>query len=254
VGPKTPTGRLKEVERDIAGEQTFKEGESRLRPHILKDHPEFSKGSLRAWLYSIQNSQHGFLDQRVVECRSKLNPANAEAHKILALDCSIIGRYVWQRVSCWRRRGSNLSRARFTTFLLGTVLHPRRLPSSEIRIPSCDPTGFPHRSRHYSNLGNYHGGTLATHAEAIKELHSSGRTRGAPKTQIRVAILSISAPSTTGRKSGPSSLVTRAKAIEVNPHSDTVLFSKWRRHYRTQKELQKSAGRCAERHRDRMPR
>ena len=81
---------LKEAEREIAANK-FQESESRLNLY-LKDHPDSSKAHYD--LGYIEFRTHNLASSIKELAKSlELNPAYAEAHKILALDCSIIGRY-----------------------------------------------------------------------------------------------------------------------------------------------------------------
>ena len=81
---------LKELERAIAANR-FQESESGLNLY-LKDHPDSSKAHYD--LGYIEFRTHNMSSSIKELARSlELNPANAEAHKILGLDCSIIGRY-----------------------------------------------------------------------------------------------------------------------------------------------------------------
>jgi Flp pilus assembly protein TadD len=80
---------LREVEREIAANR-FQESEPRLKAY-LKEHPDSSRAHYD--LGYIQFRTHNVAASIKELSKSlELNAANAEAHKILGLDCSIIGR------------------------------------------------------------------------------------------------------------------------------------------------------------------
>ena len=78
------------MEREIAANK-FQESESRLNDY-LKDHPDSSKAHYDLGYIEFRTHNMGSSIKELAKSL-ELNPANAEAHKILALDCSIIGRY-----------------------------------------------------------------------------------------------------------------------------------------------------------------
>jgi Flp pilus assembly protein TadD len=88
-GDERSEGPLREVEREIAGNR-FQESEPRLKAY-LKDVPDSSKAHYDLGYIQFRTHNVGASISELSKSL-ELNPANAEAHKILGLDCSIIGR------------------------------------------------------------------------------------------------------------------------------------------------------------------
>jgi Flp pilus assembly protein TadD len=78
------------VELDIAADK-FQESETRLHA-CLKDHPDSPEAHYDLGYIQFRTHNMGSSIKELSKSL-ELNPANAEAHKILAVDCSIIGRY-----------------------------------------------------------------------------------------------------------------------------------------------------------------
>jgi tetratricopeptide (TPR) repeat protein len=89
-GGEDSEGPLKEVELDIAADK-FQESETRLHA-CLKDHPDSPEAHYDLGYIQFRTHNMGSSIKELSKSL-ELNPANAEAHKILAVDCSIIGRY-----------------------------------------------------------------------------------------------------------------------------------------------------------------
>jgi tetratricopeptide (TPR) repeat protein len=233
-GAEDSDGPLKEVERDIAANR-LQEGESRLSTY-LKDHPDSPKAHYE--LGYIQFRTHNMGSSIKELSRSlELNPANAEAHKILALDCSIIGRYDLAETELLEAARLKPESGEIHYFLARTYYTRGVYPLAKSEFQAAirlDPSSV----KAYSNLGITME-ALGDNAEAIKNYTRAVELEEHQKHRSEWPYIYLSA--FYNRQKNPAQALSYArKAIEVNPHSDTVYFE-MAKAYRTQKELQKSA-------------
>ena len=233
-GAEDSDGPLKEAERDIAANR-LQEGESRLSTY-LKDHPDSPKAHYELGYIQFRTHHMGSSIKELSKSL-ELNPANAEAHKILALDCSIIGRYDLAESELLEATRLKPESGEIHYFLARTYytrgVYP--LAKSEfqaaIRLDSSS-------VKAYSNLGITME-ALGDNAEAIKNYTRAVELEEHQKHRSEWPYIYLSA--FYNRQKNPAQALSYArKAIEVNPHSDTVYFE-MAKAYRTQKELQKSA-------------
>ena len=223
-----------EVERDIAANK-FQQSESRLHAY-LKDHPDSSKAHYD--LGYIQFRTHN-VGASIMELSKslELNPANAEAHKILALDCSIIGRYDLAEVELLEAARLKPESGEIHYFLARTYYTRGVYPLAKSEFQTAihlDPAFV----KAYSNLGITLE-ALGDSAEALKNYTKAIQLEEQKKHRSEWPYIYLSA-FYNRQKNATQALTYARKAIEVNPQSDTVYFE-MAKAYRTQKELQKSA-------------
>jgi tetratricopeptide (TPR) repeat protein len=227
-------GPLKEIERDIAANK-FEESESRLNAY-LKEHPDSPKAHYD--LGYIQFRTHN-MGSSIKELSKSLemNPANAEAHKILALDCSIIGRYDLAEVELLEAARLKPDSGEIHYFLARTYYTRGVYPLAKSEFQTAIRLN-PSSVKAYSNLGITLE-ALGDSAEALKNYTRAIQLEEQQQHRSEWPYIYLSA--FYNRKKNATQALTYARmAIEVNPHSDTVYFE-MAKAYRTQKELRKSA-------------
>jgi len=137
----------------------------------------------------------------------ELNPANAEAQKSSRSTAASIGRYDLAESELLEATRLKPESGEIHYFLARTY-YTERLPSSEIRIPSCDPTGFLIGSKAISTweLPWRH---LATTPKRLRITLERSNSRSTKNTD-QSGHISISAPFyNRQKKSGPSSSYAR---------------------------------------------
>ncbi len=167
----------------------------------------------------------------------ELNPANAEAHKILALDCSIIGRYDLAETELLEAVRLKPESGEIHYFLARTYYTKGVYPLAKAEFQTAirlDPSSV----KAYSNLGitmealGDSAGSLKNYSRAIElEEHQKHRSEW-PYIYLSGFY--------NRQKNAAQALTYAHKAIEVSPRSDAAHFE-MAKAYRTQNELQKSA-------------
>jgi tetratricopeptide (TPR) repeat protein len=225
---------LEALERDIAG-GNFKGTEARLTAY-LKAHPD----SWRA-RYDL-----GYVQFRIHEIGSsikelsrslELNPQNAEAHKILGLDCSIIGRYDLAEVELLQAAQLKPESAEMHYFLARTYYTRGVYPLAESEFEMAirlDPS----YTKAYSNLGITQealGDNDAAQLNYIKAIRLSER-RQKERSEWPYIYLS----GFYNRQEKPTEALSYARqGLGVNPKSDAAHFE-MAKAYRSQGEWQQA--------------
>lgn len=225
---------LREVERDIAANK-LQGSESRLNEY-LKGHPDspsahYDLGYLQFRTHNVGSSI------KELSKSLELNPANAEAHKILALDCSIIGRYDLAETELLEAARLKPESGEIHYFLARTYYTRGVYPLAKSEFQTAirlDPSSV----KAYSNLGITME-ALGDSAEALKNYTRAIKLEEQQKHKSEWPYVYLSA-FYNRQKNAALALTYARRAIEVNPRSDTVYFE-MSKAYRTQKELQKSA-------------
>ena len=223
-----------EVERDIAANK-FQQSESRLLAY-LKDHPDSSKAHYD--LGYIQFRTHNVAASIKELSKSlELNAANAEAHKILGLDCSIIGRDDLAETELVEAARLKPESGEIHYFLARTYytrgVYP--LAKSEFQTAIRLEPAF---VKAYSNLGITME-ALGDSAEALKNYTEAIQLEEQHKHRSEWPYIYLSS-FYNRQNNAAQALIYARTAIELNPRSDTASFE-IAKAYRTQKQLQKSA-------------
>jgi tetratricopeptide (TPR) repeat protein len=233
-GGEDSDGVLKEVESNIAANK-FQESEARLNLY-LKGHPDSAKGHYDLGYVQFRTHNMGSSIKELSKSL-ELDPTNAEAHKILALDCSIIGRYDLAETELIEAARLKPESAEIHYFLARTYYTRGVYPLAKSEFQTAirlDPTSV----KAYSNLGITME-ALGDTAEALKNYTRAIELEEHHEHRSEWPYIYVSA-FYNRQKNASQALIYARKAIEVNPHSDTVYFE-IAKAYRTQKELQKSA-------------
>jgi tetratricopeptide (TPR) repeat protein len=233
-GGEESDGSLEEVERDIAANK-FQESESRLYAY-LKDHPDSPKAHYDLGYVQFRTHNMGSSIKELSKSL-ELNPANAEAHKILALDCSIIGRYDLAETELLEAARLKPESGEIRYFLARTYYTRGVYPLAKSEFQTAirlDPSSV----RAYSNLGITME-ALGDNAEALKNYTRAVELEEHQKHRSEWPYIYLSA-FYNRQKNAAQALSYSRKAIEINPHSDNAYFE-MAKAYRTQKEPQKSA-------------
>jgi tetratricopeptide (TPR) repeat protein len=225
---------LKEVERDIAANK-FQETESRLQLY-LKEHPDSPKAHYDLGYVQFRTHNVGSSIKELSKSL-ELNPANAEAHKVLALDCGIIGRYDLAEVELQEAARLRPESGEIHYFLARTYYTRGVYPLAKSEFLTAirlEPSSV----KAYSNLGITME-ALGDNAEALKNYSKAIQLEEEQGVGSEWPYIYLSA-FYNRQKNATEALTYAHKAIEVNSRSDTAYFE-MAKAYRTQKELQKSA-------------
>ncbi len=224
---------LEAVERDIAGNK-FADTESRLSGY-LKDHAD----SWRAHydLGYVQFRTHKIGSSISELSRSlELNPQNAEAHKILGLGCSIIGRYDLAEVELFQAARLKPGSAEIQYFLARTYYMRGVYPLAKSEFESAIRLN-PSYVKAYSNLGITME-ALGDNEAALKNYEMAIQLQGRQKQISEWPYIYLSA-FYNHQKNADGALEYARKALAVNPSSDAAYFETAKA-YRTEGEWQKA--------------
>jgi tetratricopeptide (TPR) repeat protein len=221
------------IEADInAGK--LAESEPGLNGYI-KDHPDSSRAHYDLGYVQFRTHQIGASIKELSKSL-ELNPKNAEAHKVLALSCSIIGRYDLAEVELQEAARLKPDSAEIHYFLARTYytrgVYPLAKSEFETSI-RLDPSNI----KAYSNLGitmealGDNNGALKNYTAAIQL-----EDRQDHKSEWPYIYLSAFY---NRQKNADEALHYARKAVDINSASDTAYFE-MAKAYRTQKQLQKS--------------
>jgi tetratricopeptide (TPR) repeat protein len=233
LGQAEKSGALVDAETEIDSNR-FDAAEPRLY-HFLKDHPNSSRAYYDLGYVHFRTHKIGPSVQELSKSL-ELDPNNADAHKVLALNCSIIGRYDLAEVELVQAARLNPDSAEIHYFLARTYytrgVYP--LAKSEFEIAIRLDSSY---VKAYSNLGITME-ALGKTDDALKNYITAIQLEGQQKQQSEWPYIYLSA--FYNRQKNPAEALNYArKALEVNPASDTVYFE-MAKAYRTQKELQKA--------------
>jgi tetratricopeptide (TPR) repeat protein len=225
---------LKEAEREIAANR-FQESQSRLNLY-LKDHPDSSKAHYDLGYVEFRTHNMGSSIKELAKSL-ELNPANAEAHKILALDCSIIGRYDLAESELIEAARLKPGSAEIHYFLARTYYTRGVYPLAKSEFQTAirlDPSSV----KAYSNLGITME-ALGDGAEALNNYTRAVELNEKQPHRSEWPYIYL-AGYYNRQKNAAQALAYARKAVELNSQSDNAYFELTKA-YRTQKELEKSA-------------
>ncbi len=228
-----PDARLAAVEADIDASK-FDATQSRLNDY-LKDHPDSSRayydlGYVQFRTHSIGSSI------KALSKSLELNPKNAEAHKVLALSCSIIGRYDLAEVELIEAARLKPESAEIHYFLARTYYTRAVYPLAKTEFETAIRLN-PSYIKAYSNLGITMEALGNTDA-ALKNYTTAIELEDRKKQKSEWPYIYLSA-FYNRQKNAAQALIYARKATEINSTSDTAYFE-MAKAYRTQKQLQKA--------------
>jgi tetratricopeptide (TPR) repeat protein len=224
---------LNEVEADIDANK-FAESEPRLNGYI-KDHPDSSRAHYDLGYVQFRTHQIGPSIKELSKSL-ELNPKNAEAHKVLALSCSIIGRYDLAEVELQEAVRLKPESAEIHYFLARAYYTRGVYPlaksefATSIRLDSSN-------IKAYNNLGITLEALGDTDA-ALKSYTTAIQLEDREEHKSEWPYIYLSA-FYNRQKNADEALNYARKAVEINSASDTAYFE-MAKAYRTQKQLQKS--------------
>ena len=232
-GGEEPDALLKGVEADIDANR-FAETESRLNDY-LKDHPDSSRAYYDLGYVQFRTHQIGSSIKDLSKSL-ELNPKNAEAHKVLALSCSIIGRYDLAEVELLEAARLKPDSAEIHYFLARTYYTRGVYPLAESEFEAAIGLDSAY-IKAYSNLGITMEALGNTDA-ALKNYTTAIQLEDRQLQKSEWPYVYLSA-FYNRQKSAAEALNYAHKAMEINSASDTAYFE-MAKAYRTQKQLQKS--------------
>jgi len=228
-----PDEPLAGMETDIAANK-FVETESRLN-NYLKDHPDSSRAYYDLGYVQFRTHNIGSSIKELSKSL-ELDPKNAEAHKVLALSCSIIGRYDLAEVELLQAVRLKPESAEIHYFLARTYYTRGVYPLAKSEFETAIRLDSSY-IKAYSNLGITMEALGNTDA-ALKNYTTAIQLEDRRKQKSEWPYIYISA-FYNRQKNAPEALLYARKAVEINPASDTVYFE-MAKAYRTQKQLQKA--------------
>jgi len=224
---------LNEVEADIDANK-FAESEPRLNGYI-KDHPDSSRAHYDLGYVQFRTHQIGPSIKELSKSL-ELNPKNAEAHKVLALSCSIIGRYDLAEVELQEAVRLKPESAEIHYFLARAYYTRGVYPlaksefATSIRLDSSN-------IKAYNNLGITLE-ALGDTDEALKNYTTAIQLEDRQEHKSEWPYIYLSA-FYNRQQNADEALNYARQAVEINSASDTAYFE-MAKAYRTQKQLQKS--------------
>ena len=228
-----PVAVLEGVEADIAANK-FGEAESRLSAY-LTDHPDSSRAYYDLGYVQFRTHKIGPSIKELSKSL-ELNPNNGEAHKVLALNCSIIGRYDLAESELLEAARLKPESAEIHYFLARTYYTRGVYPLAKSEFETAIRLDSSY-IKAYSNLGitleamGDSDAALTNYTTAIRL-----QDRGEHKSEWPYLYLS---GFYNRQKNATEALNYAHKAIEINPASDTAYFE-MAKAYRTQNLLQKA--------------
>jgi tetratricopeptide (TPR) repeat protein len=225
--------RLASAEADIDANK-FDETESRLNAY-LKDHPDSSRAYYDLGYVQFRTHNIGPSIKDLSKAL-ELNPKNAEAHKVLALSCSIIGRYDLAEVELMEAARLKPGSAEIHYFLARTYYTRAVYPLAKTEFETAIRLN-PSYIKAYSNLGITMEALGNTDA-ALKNYTTAIELEDRRKQKSEWPYIYLSA-FYNRQKNAAEALAYARKAVEINSASDTAYFE-MAKAYRTQKQLQKA--------------
>jgi tetratricopeptide (TPR) repeat protein len=225
---------LRAVEAEIEANK-FDGADAHLTTY-LKDHPDSARAHYDLGYVNFRTHKIG-ASIKELSRSLELDPKNAEAHKVLALSCSIIGRSDLTEVELQEAARLKPDSAEIHYFLARTYYTRAVYPLAKSEFETAirlDPTYI----KAYSNLGitlealGDNGGALKNYTTAIQL-----EDRQPQKSEWPYIYLSAFY---NRQKNGADALTYARKAVEINPASDTAYFE-MAKAFRAQKQLQKAA-------------
>jgi protein O-GlcNAc transferase len=232
-GGEDPDASLEGVEADIDANK-FDETQSRLNRY-LKDHPDSSRAYYDLGYVQFRTHNIGSSIKELSKSL-ELNPKNAEAHKVLALSCSIIGRYDLAEVELLEAVRLKPESAEIHYFLARTYYTRGVYPLAKSEFETALRLNSSY-IKAYSNLGITMEALGNTDA-ALRNYTTAIQLEDRQKQKSEWPYIYLSA-FYNRQKNAPQALIYAHKAMEINSASDTVYFE-MAKAYRTQKQLQKA--------------
>jgi tetratricopeptide (TPR) repeat protein len=224
---------LEAVEAAISANK-FAEAEPLLTTY-LTDHPDSSRAYYDLGYVQFRTHKIGPSIKELSKSL-ELNPDNAEAHKVLALNCSIIGRYDLAEVELLQAARLEPESAEIHYFLARTY-YPRGVsPLAKSEFEKAIRLN-PSYTKAYNNLGITLE-ALGDNEGALKNYNAAIRLEDRQPQKSEWPYIYLG--SFYNRQKNPAqALLYVRKAVELNPASDTAYFE-MAKAYRTQKQLQKA--------------
>lgn len=233
---KATEGTLEDMEKEISANK-LQEVESRLQSYV-QNHPTSAKAHYD--LGYVQFRTHNIKSSIAELSKSlELNSDNGEAHKILGLDCGIVGRYDLAEVELQEAARLKPESGEIHYFLARTYYTMGVYPLAQSEFETAiglDPASV----KAHSNLGITLE-ALGDNASALKSytraIQLQDRDPKGEKSEWPYIYLSAF----YNRQQNPTDALAYAqKAIAINPRADMAYFE-MAKAYRTRSELQKSA-------------
>jgi tetratricopeptide (TPR) repeat protein len=221
---------LDAVEADISSNK-FDNTESRLNGY-LADHPTSSRAYYDLGYVQFRTHKIALSIQHISKAL-ELDPNNAEAHKVLGLNCSIIGRYDLAEIELQQATKLKPESAENHYFLARTYYTRGVYPLAKSEFETAirlDPSYI----KAYSNLGITME-ALGNNDDALKDYTTAIQLEDRQKQKSEWPYLYISS-FYNRQKVATEALHYARRAVGINPASDTAYFE-MAKAYRTQKQL-----------------
>ena len=229
-----PLPPLEAIERDIANNK-FEDTGSRLSA-FLENHPDSWRAQYDLGYVEFRSHKIGS-SIRELSRSLELNSQNAEAHKILGLDCSIIGRYDLAEVELLQAARLKPDSAEIHYFLARAYYMRGVYPLAKSEFETTlrlDPSYV----KAYSNLGITME-ALGNREESLKNYMMAIHLGEQQKQRSEWPYIYVGA-FYNHQRNATEALNYARKGLEINPRSDAVYFEIGKA-YRTRGEWQKAA-------------
>lgn len=224
---------LEDAEADIAANK-FAEAEPLLNTY-LRGHPDSSKAYYDLGYVQFRTHKIGPSIKHLSKSL-ELNSNNAEAHKVLALNCSIIGRYDLSEVELLQAARLEPESAEIHYFLARTYYTRGVYPLAKTEFETAIRLN-PSYIKAYNNLGITLE-ALGDNDGALKNYNAAIRLEDRQQRKSEWPYIYLSS-FYNRQKNGAEALLYARKATEINPASETAYFE-MAKAYRTQKQLQQA--------------
>jgi tetratricopeptide (TPR) repeat protein len=228
-----PSSALEGVEADIAANR-FSQAEPLLTTY-LADHPDSSRAYYDLGYVQFRTHKIGPSIKQLSKSL-ELNPHNAEAHKVLALNCSIIGRYDLAEVELQEAARLKPESAEIHYFLARTYYTKGVYPLAKSEFETTLRLN-PSYIKAYNNLGLTLE-ALGDNDGALKNYNAAIRLEDRQEQKSEWPYIYLGS-FYNRQKNAAEALLYARKATEINPASDAAHFE-MAKAYRTQKQLQKA--------------
>jgi tetratricopeptide (TPR) repeat protein len=224
---------LEAVEADISANK-FDDTESRLNGY-LPDHPTSSRAYYDLGYVQFRTHKIGPSIQNISKSL-ELNPNNAEAHKVLGLNCSIIGRYDLAEIELQQAARLKPESAENHYFLARTYYTRGVYPLAKSEFETAIRLDSSY-IKAYSNLGITME-ALGDIDDALRNYTTAIQLEDRQRQKSEWPYIYLSA-FYNRQKNATEALRYGRRAAEINTASDTAYFE-IAKAYRTQKQLQKA--------------
>ena len=202
----------------------------------LTDHPDSSRAYYDLGYLQFRTHKIGPSIKQLSKSL-ELNPNNAEAHKVLALNCSIIGRYDLAEVELLQAARLKPESAEIHYFLARTYYTRGVYPLAKSEFETAIRLN-PSYIKAYNNLGITLE-ALGDNDGALRNYNAAIRLEDRQEQKSEWPYIYLGS-FYNRQKNAAEALLYARKATELNPASDTAYFE-MAKAYRTQKQLQKAA-------------